>query len=207
MVLKTSHPLIGLLLVLWSLRPASAQSQASAPNCATDAACTALFEQAQQQSKAGNLPEAHRLYKLAYEVQPDPALLYSIARVLHKQGKAHEAVSYYRQFLDSGISAPEQTSKAREYLAELEKATSTAPEGPVTSMRSLAVVPEGSIGKNAPAPDRAGADKKPIYKAWWFWTIVGSTATAVVVGTAVGVAAREPDLSGVVQYRLFPTSM
>ncbi len=207
MVLKTSHPLLWLLLVLWSLRPASAQSQAPAPNCATNSACNALFEQAQQQSKAGNLPEAHRLYKLAYEVHPDPALLYSIARVLHKQGQASEAAPFYRQFLDSGMSAPEQTSKAREYLAEIEKATPTALDGPVTATSSLAVVPEGAVGKNAPVPDRGGADKKPIYKAWWFWTIVGGAAAAVVVGTAVGVAAREPDLSGVMQYRLFPTSM
>ena len=207
MVLKTSHPLLWLLLVLWSLRPASAQSQAPAPNCATNSACNALFEQAQQQSKAGNLPEAHRLYKLAYEVHPDPALLYSIARVLHKQGQASEAAPFYRQFLDSGMSAPEQTSKAREYLAEIEKATPTALDGAVTSTSSIAVVPEGAPGKNVPVPDRARADKKPIYKAWWFWTIVGGSAAAVVVGTAVGAAVREPDLSGVMQYRLFRTGM
>ena len=46
-----------------------------------------LVEQAQQQSKAGQLAEAEKRYKLAYELSQDVRLLFNIARVLDKRGR------------------------------------------------------------------------------------------------------------------------
>ena len=64
----------GLLLVCALGLPAWGQSPATM-ECEANAACVALVEQAQQQSKAGQLTEAEKSYKLAYEVSHDPRLL------------------------------------------------------------------------------------------------------------------------------------
>ena len=60
-------------------------------DCDANEACVALWEQAQKQSKAGQLAEAEKSYRLAYEVSHDARLLFSIARVLDKRGKGPEA--------------------------------------------------------------------------------------------------------------------
>lgn len=86
-------------------------------NCETDSACLALYEQAQVQSKAGRLTEALRSYKLAYETQHNPRLLYSVARLLHRLAQGAEAVSYYQRFVDSNVDDPAQKDKAREYVS------------------------------------------------------------------------------------------
>lgn len=192
--------------MLWLERSASAQPQASVPNCASNPACNALFEQAQQQSKAGNLPEAHRLYKLAYEVQADPALLYSIARVLHKQGQTREAVPYYRRFLDTEIEAKEQRQRASDYLAEIDRNSSVdSPAAPAFARDQSS--PKDALGMSKSSLPSSQASEKPIYKRWWFWTIIFGATAVVAAGTAVGVSARQPDLTGVPQYRLFPSSL
>lgn len=36
-------------------------------------------------------------------------------------------------------------------------------------------------------------DRSSIYKRWWFWTAIGTVTAGVVVGTALGVYAREPN--------------
>jgi predicted negative regulator of RcsB-dependent stress response len=82
--------------------------------CESSSACVSLFEQAQQQSKAGQLAEAEKSYKLAYEVSHDPRLLFNIARVLDKQGQEPEALTYYQPVHRcSGRAIEEQKTKAR----------------------------------------------------------------------------------------------
>ncbi len=76
-----------------------------------------LVEQAQQQSKAGQLAEAEKRYKLAYELSQDVRLLFNIARVLDKRGQGQEAMTYYRQFIQSAVEDELQKAKAREFLA------------------------------------------------------------------------------------------
>jgi tetratricopeptide (TPR) repeat protein len=88
--------------------------------CDANEACVALVEQAQKQSKAGQLAEAEKSYKLAYEVSHDARLLFNIARVLDKRGQGPEAQTYYRQFIEAPVEEPEQKAKAREYVAQLE---------------------------------------------------------------------------------------
>lgn len=89
-------------------------------SCALIPACLTLFEQAQQQSTNGQLADALVSYSRAYEISADPRLLYSIARVLHKQGLHSHAIPYYRQFLNSSIDGDAPIEKAKEYLAQCE---------------------------------------------------------------------------------------
>lgn len=96
----------------------SAEAQTAIPDCGNDAACLSLYERASQESKNGNLVEAVRFYRLAYEVRADPKLLFSIARLLHRLDRKQEAILYYRQFIDSPLDNSEQKRKAEQYLEQ-----------------------------------------------------------------------------------------
>lgn len=197
-----SRGLVAVLLAVGLLFPGVAigQTPVLEADCTQDAQCTTLKEQAAERSQSGDLVEALRLYKHAYEVRPDPRLLFNIARLLHKQGKTAEAVPYYQKFIDAPIQDAEQQKKAREYLEQIQAAQTTPQHKQTKQPPSLTTnsLPAQAVRVDAPP---AG---KPIYKKWWFWTLVGGTAAAVVVVTAIGVSARQPDLSGVMQYRLMP---
>ena len=97
-------------------------------DCDANAACVALWEQAQKQSKSGQLAEAEKSYRLAYEVSHDARLLFSIARVLDKRGKGPEATKYYRLFIEAPVEDQEQKEKARGYLAQLEAKNAPPPK-------------------------------------------------------------------------------
>lgn len=112
--------LIGLILLAVVQR---AGAQPAVPDCSADPQCLSLYERARQESDGGNLAEAERFYKLAYEVKADPRLLFSIARVLHKGSRPQEAAIFYQQFIDSALDDPEQKHKAQQYLAQSRQAT------------------------------------------------------------------------------------
>jgi hypothetical protein len=184
------------LIVLFCVERAGAQPAAAIPECLAHPACKLLNDQARQQSGAGQFDEALRSYRLAYEVTPDPRLLYSIGRVLHKQGHFAEAVPYYHQFLATPFTKPtDQAQKvpAQEFLRQCE-----ADQPPTEPTKPpLVTTPD-------PPPPPVEAKRVPLYKRWWLWTIVGGTAAvALGVGLGVGLAAREPDLTDVTQYRPF----
>ena len=195
MATKKIRLLLALVLLL-CLGNAQAQPSAPLPECALQPACKLLFDQGRQQSGAGQFADALRSYKLAYEVTPDPRLLYSIARVLHKQGQTAEAIPYYRKFLATPFTKPADAAQkvpAQEFLAQCE-AVQPPPDPP----KPVIVTPPD------PAPTAIESKRVPLYKRWWLWTIVGgAAAVAVGVGLGVGLAAREPDLTDVTQYRPF----
>ena len=112
---------LGILLVCVVGLPTTALAQTPPyAVCESNPACVLLYEQAQQQSKAGQLLAALNSYKLAHGVNQDPRLLFSVARVLDKTGQAAEAITYYRRFIDSAVDDANQKDKAREYLTLLQ---------------------------------------------------------------------------------------
>jgi len=92
--------------------------RATIASCVSDQQCLDLFNRAKQESKSGNTDEALRLYKEAHERRADPRLLFSIARVLHKQSQWEPAVSYYERFIASPLRDDEQKQTAREYIEQ-----------------------------------------------------------------------------------------
>jgi hypothetical protein len=49
-------------------------------------------------------------------------------------------------------------------------------------------------------PDAKAADA-PVHKKWWFWTIIGVATAGIATGVGLGLAAREPDTTGLMEYR------
>src|SRR5262245_28592650 len=96
-----------------------AQAQARPPSCEEDPGCATLMEQAYVASQKGLFAEAQDAYEQAYRVRPDPKLLYNLARVLHKAGRAADALPYYQRYLETGSrDNDKQRRKAEQYLAE-----------------------------------------------------------------------------------------
>lgn len=164
-----------LLACLCLAGPAVAQADTVVPNCSADPACLSLYERAKAASAAGDLDESLRLYKLAHEVRPDPLLLFSIARILHKQGKTREAVPYYTRFLAAPTEDPAPRRKAEEYLAQIRGQTPTNPD----------VATDPAPKEPQAATPAAATESTPVYKKWWFWTLIG---VGVAGGVAAGVA-------------------
>lgn len=156
----------GVVLMFLLAAPVRGQTPEAA-GCEAKAQCVALYEQAQQQSKAGQLAEAEKSYRLAYEVSHDARLLFNIARVLDKRGQKEEALSTYRQFLDAPVADEAQKAKAREFVAQLE-------------------------GKREDPSSSSGG--VPVYKKGWFWgVLIGSTvAVGLGIGLGVGLSRQVP---------------
>ena len=210
--MKTSS-LCGSLLLAYlflSGHPASAQSESV--DSAESPEFQALYGKAREESNKGNLKDAVRMYKAAYELRPNPVLLYNIARLLHKLTRFQEACIYYQLFLDSPVEDSEQKRKAREYLEALremptpkgamppkpveEKSSqsSAIPSGtppPVDSTQTVAVRPSQSVS-NAPTAQPPNTESTSLYRKWWLWTIVGGVVVAGAVGLGVGLASTKP---------------
>jgi tetratricopeptide (TPR) repeat protein len=176
--------------LVWLLAvPARGQTPAVI-DCETNAACVALYEQAAQQSKSGQLVEAEKSYKLAYEVSHDARILFNIARVLDKRGQAADAMSYYRQFLQAPLQDETQKSKAREYLAQLE---ANRPSQEPSKNDPAARIPSASAGERMapmttlPASQTSDQQTTPIYKKGWFWGVMVGSVAAVGLGVGLGV--------------------
>ena len=163
-----------------------------AMECEANAACVALAEQAQKQSKAGQLAEAEKSYKMAYEVSHDASLLYPIARVLDKRGQGPEAMKYYRQFIEAPVEDQEQKEKARGYLAQLES-NGKPPEPPKnepmigTTPTQASTVDPAFQSTKLPTSQTNEQTATPVYKKGWFWGVLVGTVAAVGLGVGLGV--------------------
>ncbi|PSM30674.1 tetratricopeptide repeat protein [Haliangium sp. UPWRP_2] len=171
-------------------------------DCMNTPACQSLLQLGRAQSGKGNLEDAERLYKAAYEVRADPGLLFNIARVLHKRGRAQEAATYYQQFLNSRIVNSEQKRKAQEYLNELQPSDpppSFPPDqtsAPALSLNLTSEYISSHVSPQSPlAKPDAGSPSTPLYKKWWLWAFIGGTvAVAAAVGCGAWGASRPPSL-------------
>lgn len=197
--------LVALFCISLVAQIAAAQTQV--PDCAVDPACVSLFERAKQQSSSGQLDEAFRLYKQAYELRADPRLLFSIARVLQKQSRWEESISYFQLFIDSNLLAEGQKQKAREYITQCqaELAVRPRPQTPAESGSKSAVdspTQTGSLPRSAETTQAA----RPVYSKWWFWVAMGGVAV-VAAGVATGVIlGTRADTTPVTAERMLPTN-
>lgn len=169
-------------------RIANAQPTAAQADCANNPACAALYEQASQQFSAGQLADALHSFKLAYEVQADPRLLYSIARLMHLQRQETDAIPYYRRFIESGLDDDAQKAKAKEYLAQCEAIAAETLAKKAEEEKRKPVIPVEPV---VPPPKPV-----PVYKKGWFWAVIGGSAAVVGlgVGLGVGLSNRGPSL-------------
>lgn len=134
----------------------------------------------------GRYQDAIAEFRRAYELRADPRFLFDIAESYRQLGAVDRALFFYDRYLASAPEAPDRDD-VRLKMAELERVRSRglplAPAPPPSLAHDVVVVPIGAAGDEAPARHR-----RPIWKRWWFWTIVGAAAITAGVITAAAVA-------------------
>ena len=184
----------GLLLALcFALQLGGGRALAAGANdpddgCLKDPECRGHYDKAIGQYEAGRYNAALPEFQAAYQTRQMPWLLINIGRTLHRLGRLQEAISYYERYQKAAPNGdPETQKKVAEYMAQarvlLEAKSATEQPEPV-------VAPAVPVTPPQPVPDSGAAAAKPIYKKWWFWTIVGVAVAGTVTGIAVGVATR-----------------
>jgi tetratricopeptide (TPR) repeat protein len=156
------------------------EAQASDP-CLADAQCDQLYEQARTAFKEARYEDAFTSYQEAYKRRQVPWLLLNSGRALQRLGRLDEALSYYDRYKRSDVKAtPERLAKAAQYIAEVKAAMADAVQRPPIGVTAVPASP--------PQPEH-----KPVYKKWWFWTILGGVVVAgVATGLAVGLTRNSP---------------
>jgi tetratricopeptide (TPR) repeat protein len=144
-------------------------------------AAKAHYERATAAYALGNFTDAASSYEKAFELKPDPALLYNAAQAHRRAGNRQRAMELYRSFLQVFPRA-DNRDVAERHLRELERAPS------VEAQRAPVVVLPARAALAAPAPTgRPIADpRRALWRRPWVWVAVG--VSAVVAGTVTAMA-------------------
>ena len=162
-LLATAVLLVGLAAPAW------AAGSAMQELCLKDEACRTHYANADEAYRAGKLPEAIEAYEAAYRQVQIPVFLFNLGRLHQRLGNLDEAAEHFRRYLAAGMDEdPAQRQRAQDYLREIQE------QKPAPAAEPAAI----------PVPVPAPAEKRPVYKTWWFWT--AAVGGAVVVGAAIG---------------------
>jgi tetratricopeptide (TPR) repeat protein len=182
-------------------------ASAGAARAADDAvSARALYEKGSMLYDLGKYNEAAAAYEQAYAAKSDPALLFNIGQAYRLGGDYTQALRAYRSFLRRMPEARNRADVER-HIVQLQKMieeqnrtksmpptgtfrpgqTQTGPEPPgATTTPPSETTPPAATGTppGAVTVTATPAEKQPLYKKWWLWTIVGGV---VVAGVAIGV--------------------
>ena len=136
---------------------------------------------------AGKLPEAVREMLKAYELAPEPGLLYNIARIYQKMGERDLALHYFKKFVTLDGADPDRVQKALQHLEALktvrvtpvltvDQAPPPAPEAPSPAASEAPIVLQETTPHTS--PDRSLE-----------WSLIASGGAAIVIGGVLGVLA------------------
>lgn len=146
------------------------------------------FERGEAFFKLEKYKEALEQYEQGYLAKADASFLYNIAQCHRLMGDKPAALRFYKRFLNEATHVPnrpivEQHIKELEASLANEAPMPAPPPEPLPSAPPPAAAAPDLMAQPAPAAaDPATPDGQPIYKKWWFWTIVG----AVAIGGGVG---------------------
>jgi tetratricopeptide (TPR) repeat protein len=164
------------------------------------------LEEAKQRYESGlahfNLREyqaAIEDFRAGYRLKPDPVFLYNLAQAHRLAEHLEDALYFYRAYLRVGDNLPnrreveERVASLEKLLAEKSKLKRPPDQtmAPVEKPAAPAEKPAAPVEKPSVAPAPAliatheATPPTPVYKKWWFWTIIGGV---VVAGASIGLA-------------------
>jgi len=135
----------------------------------------------------GKFRDAAREYEEAYKYKPDPALLFNIGQAYRAAGDAEAALTAYRSFLRKVPDAPNRAD-VEGHIARLQAQVEEqrrAKEREAATVKPTPTPTPTLTPALTPTATATTTSDKPVWKKWWFWTIIGGV---VVVGVVVAVA-------------------
>ena len=146
------------------------------------------FERGEAFFKLEKYKEALAQYEQGYLAKADASFLYNSAQCHRLMGDKPAALRFYKRFLNEATHVPnrpvvEQHIKDLESSLADEAIPAPPPPEPLPTAPQPAPTPPSLVAQPTPPPAESPArGEQPIYKKWWFWTIIG----AVAVGGGVG---------------------
>lgn len=174
-------PLLGLLLLACGLVPAApvhAQSGRSSATTSRERA-VALFAQSVTAYREGRFDAAAALLDEAYGLQPEPVLLYNLARAREGAGEDDAAADAYRRYLATDGADETDASAARARLAVLDRRIEER-----HALEARAAEREAQARAAPPAGESAPPAAHPVAIAPW--VLAGAGALVLVVGGILG---------------------
>ena len=177
---------------LWLAADSFADGAAAAPPSPAPVAPAAaedpkpLFERGSALYALGRYGEAAPLFERAFELKPDPALLYNAAQAYRFNGNKTRALTLYQNYyrlygeqIPNSDDVKRQIEQLKAAIAMDERAKVAPPTGMQTPSTGASAT---MLVASAPEP------RKPLVRRPWFWVAVGGAAAIVITGVAVGVA-------------------
>ncbi|MCB9597880.1 MAG: hypothetical protein H6719_34500 [Sandaracinaceae bacterium] len=168
----------------WATTVAVAMLALAASVIATSRACAqqddharalALFEESVGHYRAGRFDRAAELLREAYGLEPEPVLLYNLARALEGAGEDEEAVDAYERYL----GAEEEPADAASARVRLEVVRRRLEERRALEEQARAAERLGIEVQPTAAPSTRADDPTP-------WILAGSGALLLAVGAVLG---------------------
>lgn len=183
--LRTSRLLATAVLCCWVVQP-TPRVYAAEDLCRPDPACSVFDDRGEQSFLRKDYATALDAFQQALAVKAEPRLILNIGRCNHRLGRYDEALRAYQQYTERVPSPPPDMRK------RLENFIHEAQEGQRAQAAAKPARPsllQGSASTGAPATT-------PVYRKWWFWTILGvAAAGAIVGGVAGGLTGSAPSFS------------
>jgi tetratricopeptide (TPR) repeat protein len=158
-----------------------------------------LNTEAKKQFNLGNFSEAAALYKKAYEAKPIPEFLHNVAQCYKRMAALEyleKALFYFESYLNNAPDSPNRQDVEAE-IAEIKHQIESLRKGGVKAGAEKAhpassparVAPPAALPPTATSTphqtSKAEPRQTPIYKRWWFWTVVGAAIVGGTVGAAI----------------------
>jgi tetratricopeptide (TPR) repeat protein len=129
----------------------------------------------------GKFDDALDEYQKAFDAKPLPGFLFNIGQCYRNLGDYDQAIFSFKKYLKLDPETPKRDAVDK-LIEELEDKRERG-EG------QKRVTQDKQLKEPPPQPDQPrAADKKPVYKQWWFWA--GAGAVAVLGGGAIYVETR-----------------
>jgi hypothetical protein len=176
-------------MILLSLLPVAAQAQRTPDDVVS---ARQHYTRGKRFYDVGRFADAAREYEAAYEAKDDPALLFNLGQAHRLAGNSTAALLAYKAYLRNVPQAPnraEVEARVRELQTIVDEQARPSAPPPPAQVAPAHTEPAAAPATAAPAlvaqPARP-ADKTPVYKKWWLWTIVGVAVAGAAVGLGVG---------------------
>ena len=166
------------------------------------------FDQGIRLYNVQSYDEAIVEFKAGYQIDPRPEFLYALGQAQRMNHQCKAAIVSYEAFLRTSPAAKQEEAARRQIdvcrteLAAAPAAAAGQPTPPPASDRADAVAPPpasaaaASISEPAvpsavtpAAPDSRG-QAAPVYRRWWFWTLVGGIAAGLAIAAWAGAFTR-----------------
>ncbi len=162
----------------------------STPSLAQEPQFNALIEKAMKHYRARQYAEAITDFEAAYRINPQPELIYNVARAYEKSLKRDEAIAAYERFLKLEGTTADLRAKALNAQTALrkEKAAMQASRDVQDSVQAPTVGGTAATPKEGGVTVKQEVVTKPVSRTLE-WVLIGGGGAAVAVGAIFGVLA------------------